>query len=68
MVLPFSPLPCSITSTCRDRANAEPDIAFKQGGLGLVWSTAVLQKLLGILLSLYMPWWTLSGVCGSWAR
>lgn len=37
MVLPFNAVSCSNTSSCRDKANAEPDFAFEQGGLSLVW-------------------------------
>lgn len=37
VVVPFSPVSCSNTSSCRDRASAEPDVAFEQGGLNLVW-------------------------------
>lgn len=54
MVLPFSPVPCSNTCSFRERANAEPDIAFQQNGLALCGGTTVLQELLGSLLSLYM--------------
>lgn len=37
MVLPFSPVPCSNISSCRVRADAEPDVVFEQGGLGRLW-------------------------------